>query len=261
MIVKKNCFLVEVQDKYEFPLGMRVDVKWTDERHIFKNHIGKIIGLPIRIDNKYFNEFPLVIGDDVFMSHLVCEDKYRVSHNVFYAEYFHLFAKVAGAICPLDEFILLERGYREQHELLKVADKQSGVFGYAKYLSEYAIQAGVKVGDKVFFTHNANYEFNVQGALYTRIRIRNVVGVERDGELICLNNRALVHPEPSFENVSGLIFEKKETQRTAVVLKSNIASVKPNDKVAFYNDVASRCIWRNKEYAFLNEENIKFVWN
>jgi hypothetical protein len=112
MIVKRNTYLIEVSDKFEFPnfsfqsgTPFAIDTKWADIKHQFKKHIGVVSSLPVRITEKYFKEYPLNMGDTVFFSHLVCEDKNKYTANQYYAEHFFIFAKIIdNVLIPLDEF-------------------------------------------------------------------------------------------------------------------------------------------------------------
>ena len=262
MIVKKNCFLVEVADRYEFPLGLKVQCHWATEQHNFKNHTGIIIGTPIRIDNQYFKDYPLVIGDRVMISHAVTEKRYEVGHNKYMAEYFDLFAKFTdNGIVPLDEFLIIEREMEAANVLLYERAKQSQKFGRLVAASERAKELGVEVGDRIYFTHNANYEYRVDAKLYTRIRIRNIIGVERNGELIALKNRAIVKPFERKSEVNGFVFKEKSIQRDGVAIKSNINGVIDGEIVTYFDDLATKLHFNNIEYSILAQENIKYVWN
>jgi len=202
----KDIFFVDA----DFNANKTMDIKGADgerlyididfDPYAYATRIGAITHTPLIIGDKYKYLTKLDKGDIVIFHHFVCQEDNRVivdGKHYFKADFCHLFAKIKNnTVTPLEQFIFV-RPIKDEVKFMgklqiSFEDKNLKSTGIIEYLSEEAKGVGLKVGDKVFYTKNAEYKMNILGTEFYRMRIRNILLVERDGDLICLNDRLLL---------------------------------------------------------------------
>lgn len=269
MLIQQDNFLISVTDTVERPLlfgengqPLIIDTDYNAKDH--RKQIGTIEGLPIRVTDQYIYDKPLKKGDKVLMNHLALENRQHYLNNWYRVEYYLIFAKInEGVLEPLEDFIFCDSVPIKQDSAIQLVDKKSEKYAKIIALSNKAKSLGLQIDDIVYFTHNANYSFNVGEVEFTRLRVRNVIGIERDGKLIPMRNKVLVEQIEEFDYICGIRVLKPSTnQKTGIVLQSSemVKGINKGDKVSFYLGSASSLTWKGKNYAFVTDDNIKFIY-
>ena len=269
MLIQQDNFLISVTDTIERPLlfgengqPLIIDTDYNPKDH--RKQIGTIEGLPIRVTPQYIYDNPLKKGDKVLINHLALEKLQHYLNNWYRVEYYLIFAKInEGILEPLEDFIFCDAVPIKQDSVVQLADKKSEKYAKVIALSHKAKSFGLQIGDLVYFTHNANYSFHVGEKEFTRLRIRNIIGIERGGELIPMRNKLLVEQIEEFDEVCGIKVLKEPTnQKIGIVLQTSdmVKGINKGDKVSFYLGSASSLTWQGKNYAFVTDDNIKFIY-
>ena len=195
MRVAKNNFLVEVDSQFVQPKikGFFIDTDFNPK--LLSTKIGRIHSLSVGVyaPNRYDN--PLSVGSEVVFGHLVCLDKNRVKDNVFMCPYHSIFAEIKNEeLFPLEDILFCEPIKEADYVVggYSIEGKVSGTRAKVFKVSKYADSVGVKVNDIVYFTKNADYGMDIMGKELYMMRVRNIIGIERDGELMTFGNKLLV---------------------------------------------------------------------
>lgn len=265
MRVAKNKFLVEVDDQFVRPviggLKLFVDTDFNPKRLATK--IGRIHSLPVALDQEYRYDNKFNVGDVVVFSHLVCQDKNKFADNIFYCNYHNIYAKVVNdSLVPIEDIIFCEKMYDAGMEIgcFKVDPKVSDKYAKVFEVSKFAEEEGVQKGDIVFFTKNADYEVDVCGKSLYKMHLRNIIGIERDGELKTFRNKLLVKNITKLKNVGQVERLYADTHlQTGVVLESGKTSIAKGTELTYLNTISTVVKWKGEEYSFINLENIKFI--
>ncbi len=265
MLVSKNNFLVEVESQFVKPKikGFDFFIDTDFNPKLLSTKIGKIHTLSIGVTppSKYDN--PLHVGDLVVFGHLVCQAKNKVQENVFMCPYHSIFAKIVNEqLQPLEEMIFCEPITDEDKNIGaflvkgKVSDKKAKVFE----LSNEVRKAGIQKGDTVFFTKNADYGVEVAGKLLYMMRIRNIIGIERDGELKTFRKKLLVKNTTKLGSIGDVekIYAQTSLQ-TGIVIESGTTNITKGTELTYLNGTASIVNWKGEDYAFIDEVNIKYL--
>jgi len=127
-------------------------------------------------------------GDIVYVHHFVNapEQKLPVMGNYSFLEFNQIYCRVRNnEMNVLANYILVEpvtygdTGIsKSKHGLLlntKSPNERIDRVGIVGLLSENCKEAGLKVGDKVLFDKNCEYEILIDGKLYYRMELRDVI--------------------------------------------------------------------------------------
>ena len=232
----------------------------------YSTRIGVVTHTPLIIDSKYSYDNKILDNDVVIFHHFVCQPQNEIKVNdieYFKANYFHIFAKVEdNDIICVEDFIFVEPIKKEYSERFIGGiqfdyDENSVVQqkGIIRYLSKKAIAFGLNKGDIVYFTKNADYKMEVLGNEYYRMRIRNVVCVERDGNLVCMNDRVLLEELEIEED----FIKTKKRESIGKVIGSNISDINVGDVVGFFSGVMQPIDYKGKKYLLTKKDNINYI--
>lgn len=265
MKVAKNKFLVEVDDQFVRPVfgGLKMFVDTDFHPKILATKIGRIHTLPVALDQEYRYDNKLNIGDEVVFSHLVCQEKNKFAHNVFYCNYHNIYAKVVNdTLVPLEDILFCEKMYDAGIEIgcFKVDPMLSDKYARAFEISKFAKEEGVQIGDVIFFTKNADYEIEVCGKSLYKMHLRNIIGIERDGELKTFRHKLLVKNITKLKDVGGVkkLYADSSLQ-TGIVVDSGKTGIAKGTELTYLNSISTVVKWKGEEYSFINMENIKYV--
>lgn len=186
-----NYFIVEVDKAYEneveLSTGGKFIVNSTIEEVSHINRVATIVASP---------DFTVLqAGDKVVMHHNILRLRNDVNGNVapsnFHIEdnkYFVPLTEVfmfkrGGEWKALDPYCFVEpideesdKGFSLSLQESSYKGKKKGV-GIMRYPNEDLTAQGVKTGDKVKFTPNSEYEFNIDGVLYYKMSTRDIIAV------------------------------------------------------------------------------------
>lgn len=268
MRVAKNKFLVEVSDQFVRPNISGLDFIDTDYNpKILATKIGRIHTLPITLDDTYHYDIKLNVGDEVVFNHLVCQDRNKFQNNIFFCDYFNIFARLNdwNELQPLEEVIFCEKIIDKGKDIgcFKVPDKVSSKCAKVFEVSKVCYDAGIRKGDIVYFTKNADYEIIVAGNPLYKMHLRNIIGIERDGELKTFKNKLLVKNITELGSVGGIqrIYAHNTLQKGVVINAGTVTGIPVGTVLTYFNASATSMNWRGEEYGFVNEENIKYITN
>ncbi len=233
--------------------------------------LAEIAYAPATVDSKYRYDVKLNKGDIVFIHYHQVQPKNAVSVNgeeLYKCPYFQIWCKIENEkLIPLEEYIFVEPILEPESDLFcdklktKVYQENIKSTGIVFAVGNMATEAGIKPGDKVFVTSNADLEVDILGKKLWRMRIRNVVGLEREGILICLNNKVVVREIELPKKDSVFILDEDETkkERRGQVLLSKLDNVQIGDKLSYHNGSATSFEYKKQQFAYINQDNINYI--
>ncbi|HYD92472.1 MAG TPA: hypothetical protein VEA37_13425 [Flavobacterium sp.] len=234
--------------------------------------IGKIYAIPIAVTSKYEYDTKLNVNDTVVFHHFVCQPDHKMSfgENVYRSEYFHLYAKIENEkVMPIEDVIFVEPILEDESNMFigsirlkphREYLKQQGVVFAA---SKRAQSKGVLPGDKVYFTKDADYPMNISGAGLYRMRIRNIIALERNGELTCLSDKLIVK-EIKEENKVGILIggkNQRQLKGEVMLVGKEVKGVKEGEVINYFNGLTGSIIKDGEVYSFVDVRNINYIIN
>jgi co-chaperonin GroES (HSP10) len=215
--------------------------------------------------DNYVYDVPLKEGDVVIFNHIVCQKENKFSDTLFFCDYFNIYAKVEeGKIIPLEDVFFSEPIIDKGKTIgcFNVPDKVSDKKALVYEVSNMVKAVGVKKGDIVFFTKNADYPMEVGGKELYKMHLRNVIGIERDGELIPYSKKLLIKNTTKLGMVGGLErIYASNTLQEGKVLHSGATDIPKGTIVTYFNGMSSAITWKDEDYSFVEEKNLKYSWN
>jgi co-chaperonin GroES (HSP10) len=195
---------------------------------------------------------------------MVCQNRNKFQENVFFCDYFNIYALIyCNHLIPLEEVFFSEPIIEKGMEIgcFKVEDKVSSIKATIFEISKVCEDAGLRKGDIVYFTKNADYPITIAGKDLYRMFLRNVIGLERDGELICFKNKLLVKNVTELGKVGDIdrIYAHNSLQTGIVVNPGNVTGIPVGMKITYFKVVASEVTWKGENYSFIEEKNIKWI--
>jgi len=263
VLVSKNNFLVEVDSQFVQTIaeGFFIDTDFNPK--LLSTKIGKIHAESIGVlpPNKY--ETKLNLGDTVVFGHNVCQKKNKVAENIFRCPYHAIFARIDDLeIIPLEDIFFCDPIKEEDKNIGgfivkgSVSNKKAKVY----MLSKAAYKAGLEIGDIIYFTKDADYAIDILDKRLFMMRIRNVIGIERNGELKTFRNKLLVKNLTKLGTIGEI---KKIYFQTSLqigeVIESGNTGIEKGTILTYYNGPASIINWNGQDYAFIDERNIKYI--
>lgn len=262
--VARNKFLIEVNDQFVRPNIKGLDFIDTDfNPKVLATKTGRIYCLPISIGQEFRYDIKLEIGDEVVFNHLVCNNRNKFSDTIFFGNYNLIFAVIRdGVLIPLEDAMFLEKIIEVGDVIggFKIPDKVSSKCATIYAASTYAQSEGIRNGDVIFFTKDADYPIAIGGKEFYKMHLRNVIGIDRGGELTTFRNKLLVKDITELGKIGGLEKIYANTSlRTGIVMESGTTGIAQGTLLTYYNGTASIVNWKGSDYAFINLENIKYL--
>ena len=99
----------------------------------------------------------------------------------------------------------------------------------------------------------------ILGVKLYRMRIRNIIAIERNGELYCMNNKVLIKETPKQQG--RFIIADKGQERDGVIkfVGAETKGIKVNDNVNFCYGVSERVYWQNDTYGAIETKHINYI--
>ncbi len=273
MKIQKDTFLIEVDSALNSTINVKgingknivVDTDYNNSLH--RTRIGRINACPIAITSQYINDVKLSEKDVVVFHHFVTDKHHKTSFdkNIFRSEYFHLYAKIENEeLIPLEDIIFVEPILESNIKngfVMKPHVESARQQGFVFAASKAAQSKGILPGDKVFFTEHADYKMKVLGKDLYRMRLRNIVAVERDGELICLSHKVLAKEIKQPKMLGGFAAVRENSQLTGNVIAvgSEVEGLKKGDAISYYNASTGSITWNGETYSFLELRHINYI--
>ena len=131
-------------------------------------------------------------GDIVWIHHFVDEQDIPWSEGIGFIEYNQVYCKMSeGKLTTLGNFVLVEpitnaelgmtRGPSGLITSMKKMTDNAERIGIVRLPSEQAVKFGLKDGDKILFNKNCEYEMLIDGKIYYRMELRDVIVTVPDG--------------------------------------------------------------------------------
>lgn len=263
MLVSKNNFLVEVDSQFVQMIAKGFFIDTDFNPRLLATKIGRISAGSVRVEKPNIYDVPLNIGDVVVFGHNVCQKKNKVSENVFRCAYHAIFAKIEGdEICPLEEIIFCEPIREPDTKMgnFEIKGKVSGKMAKVYKLSKSAKEAGVMAGDEIFFTKDADYGVNIFGKELYMMRLRNIIGIVRNGELMTFRGKIIVKNRTKLGEIGDI---KKIYFQTSLqvgeVVDGGKSGIEKGSLLTYLNGPASVARWNGQDYAFVDERNVKYL--
>ena len=265
MKVAKDTFFIEVGSQFVFPkiggIEFWIDTDYNPKR--LATIIGKIHSTSIRITDKFIYDIKINEGDIVVVNRLVCQDRNKVSDNIFMCAYHHIYARITDTIVPLEDVLFCEPICDDDYLVgqIKMNGQVSKVKAKVCFVSNFASECGIKVNDIVYFSKDADYEMEIGSKLFYKMHVRSVIGIEREGELKTFRNKLLVKNITELGSVAGIdkIYAQSNLQ-TGVVIEQGNTSIEVGTSITYLNGTASVVKYKDEYYAFISEENIKYTY-
>lgn len=241
--------------------------------------VATIYSKPLLIESNHNGDYlydnTLQKGDTVIVHHHVCQKEKVVmdgDNKVFRCDYYNIMAKTQGGtnnkvdiceIVPLEKFVFVQPIVEpiKKSTTGLILTTHEGVeqgSGYVYCLSKQAVEAGIKKGDKVFYSSKSDYEIEILGVKLYRMRIRNIIAIERDGQLWCMNNKVLIMELP--KKKTRLIMPDNSSEKDGVVVRTGESTIgiMAGDKVNFCYGVSERLRWNNAIYGAIDQKHINY---
>ncbi len=250
-------------------LPLFLDTDFNKYQHA--TQFGEIAFVPLSITDEYINDVPLKVGDKVIIHHFVVNQENIIEadgEKLYRCEYHQLWSKIEGTYMqPLEDFIFVEpmmepeNALRSESGLLHIKRNPQKMrnTGIVFSASKAAKAKGLRMGDRVFFTNDADYDIKIVEKEYYRMRLRNIIAVERDGRLLCLSDKMIVKEIPK-EAFSGLLRLQDNRNKKGKVLNigQEIKGVGIGDTVSYFNGSSTALSYNGEHYAFLTAEQINY---
>lgn len=233
--------------------------------YAYATRVGEVTHVPHFMDDQFAYDNKLDAGDTVIFHQFVCQDENKVvieDKVYFNASYYHLFAKIKDEeIIPLEDFIFVQPVKEDDSDKFKGKFQikfEEGVkkgHGVIFSLSKQAEKSGLKKGDVVYYTKNADYSMNVLGIDLYRMRLRNILLVVRDEKLVCLNNQVLVK---AIDNTDRWSTGKEKTQFGEIVETAN-EELKSGEVINYKKGITQPIEYKGGNYLLLKNDNINYI--
>jgi len=179
----------EKKENDEIKIGeetLRVDTSWSPMHWV--NQRAEVYSVPEVLDSWMNTEIEVQPGDFVYTHHFINDANNAIEFEdleIAYMPYNQLYARVRdGEIYMLNDFVLVEP-VRETEDEIKT---ESGLYfktntevkrniGILKYVNSNTKDIGAKVGDKVCFEKDADYEMDIEGEKLFRMKNSNLIYV------------------------------------------------------------------------------------
>ena len=146
---------------------------------------------------------------------------------------------------------------RNQHE-----------YGFAleckiKYASDYAVEYGLKEGDIVGVTNNADYKMDIDGEDLWRFPVNSIAYVIKDGEFIPFNNYAIIkqdHKETKIGSFFRSLDSVKESDKATVIASGDRCQVEEGERIVHEGKMMYNLYTKEGEdYYLIRDNNITGV--
>jgi co-chaperonin GroES (HSP10) len=136
--------------------------------------------------------------------------------------------------------------------------KQQGIVFAA---SKQAKLQGIQDGDRVFFTASADYKMKIIDKDLYRMRIRNIIAVERGGRLVCLHDKILVKEFGNAADNKFFINARKSSQKIGEVIQvgKNVQGVTAGVNLSYFDGVQGVIKWGGDTYSVIELRNINYL--
>jgi len=272
----KNVFLISADKDLNSKVkigGKSLFVDRDFDKYRYSTQIGEVFSCPKKIDEKEFiNDTAINNGDIVIFHHFVCQPNNLVivgGKELYKCEFYNLWAKIENQkITPIEDFIFVEPILEPESNLtsngllLKTSREPLKNQGIIFALSSAARKSGLRMGDKVFFTNNADYDIKILESTLYRMRVRNIIGVERNGQLVCLSDKLLVKEIVKENKLNGLIYFQNKREKTGVVksIGEKIKGISVGTNVSYFEGLSSSLNYNGENYSFLSVEQLNYKY-
>ena len=246
-------------------------------RHKHAIRIGTIHTLPLSISDTYINNVKLEIGDKVVIHHFVIQPENKIANqgNLYLCKYLFIYAVIKdNEIMPIEDLIFVEPMEETDEDTTKggftlKTEKAGKVRQKGKVFacSKRAREMGIMPTDIVYFTSHGDYKINIVGHDLYRMKIRNIIAVERNGELECMNGRILVEVGvPSETTISENDKFSMPKFGSSIVgriekLPKGVNSVEVGQIINYANCLGNEQIThKGKTLTFVQETNINYFY-
>jgi len=135
------------------------------------------------------------VGDTVYVHHFVADRENKLPFkdgHYSYLEYINVYCKVKdGKIIMLSDWLLVEPVTADNQQFFDKSDyglmlntRQGSDYldriGILRHMSPSAKKVGLNIGDKILFGKNCEYEIKIEGTVYFRMEVRDVIVVLDD---------------------------------------------------------------------------------
>ena len=152
------------------------------------NQKAEVYSVPDKLDAWMNTEVELEPGDTVYTHHFINDEQHALNVDgmeLSYMAYNQLFARVRnGKIHMVNDFVLVEPIRETEDEIktdsglyLKANEEIKTNIGILRYVNSDTKHIGAKVGDKVYFENNADYEMDIEGEKLFRMKNNDLVYV------------------------------------------------------------------------------------
>ena len=213
MRIPRDNFLVQVERPYDDVVeinGMEIALDIKFDPYKFARQYGIVYSTPIALPNGL--EFDVKEGDKIYFHHLVTgaksgvtidkkiEDESGQQHksenlvdwvddeNVYKVHWQQIYARVRdGEVHMLNDYVLVEPVKETENEIksesglfLKANQEEKSNVGILKYVNSNTEALGAKVGDKIYFETNSDYEMDIEGERLFRMKNNDLIYVIKE---------------------------------------------------------------------------------
>ena len=182
----------EKKENNEIQIGdntIEVDTSWSPMHWV--NQKAEVIGVPDKLESWMDTEMELQPGDFVYTHHFINDDEHAMNvdgKEVAWMAYNQLFARVRdGKVHMLNDYVLVEPVKETEDEIksesglfLKANQEDKSNVGVLKYVNSRTEYLGAKVGDKIYFETNSDYEMDIEGERLFRMKNNDLIYVIKE---------------------------------------------------------------------------------
>jgi co-chaperonin GroES (HSP10) len=185
----------EKNTKDEVEIGdtkLYIDTSWYEYDHVIQSGIVRYV--PERLHPSFKTKMELLPGDIAYCHHFVANDDNMIdiydeklsllNYNMFYARVRD------GKVHMLSDWVMVEKVQDKDEDLttesgiiIKIEKKKIEQIGIIKYVNSKSKEQGFKIGDKVMFMQDADYEMEFEGDMMYRMRNQDIL-IRIDGDAV-----------------------------------------------------------------------------
>lgn len=192
-LVRDN-YLIKVDKTHENTIDVGGVEMYLDSSynpmHNARQH-GTIVGLPGAVHPAA--KMDIQIGDIAYFHHFVIEESNRVSYHeeedVFQAHFSQIYCVVRdGEIIMQSHWNFVEQKEENEEDIktksglyFKSNNGDVELYGYLRHTNDWMLSNGGDLGDEVVFSKNSEYDMEVEGKKYLRMRNIDILATVQDG--------------------------------------------------------------------------------
>lgn len=214
-------------------------------------------------------------GDKIYFHHFTVNEINKVQ-DYYKCDYEHTYCVIKdGEIKMLEDYVFVSPIYEDEANIktksgifIKIQPDKIHEFGKVEHISPFYESWGLKQGDQVFFTKNSEYEMEVEGKKYYRMRVQDISCAIRDGDVCTIKGNVIVeqHFRGEVFTEAGIllppVIQSRQSPFAETKVVSSLNPLIPIGETALYEK--GRCNkfeFNGKKYSMVTENYVYGIIN